>query len=467
MTTYEKSVPGRRGFISEQSDVPVVSLASIMGEENLRKTPAALPELAETDVVRHYTALAKQNFGVDTGFYPLGSCTMKYNPKINEALAALPGFLGAHPLAPDGMNRGCLRLLAELEEMLCEVCGMEAFTLQPAAGAHGELTGLMCIAAYFEKTGQTGRKVILIPDSAHGTNPASAAQAGFTVRSVPSGSDGLVDPDALRVAAEAAGESLAGLMLTNPNTLGLFERHIVEIAEIIHGAGGLLYYDGANLNAVMGITTPGAMGFDVVHLNLHKTFSTPHGGGGPGAGPVGANKVLAPFLPGKGEDSIGRVRAYYGSFGVLVKAYCYIRTLGGSGLREASETAVLNANWLLKKLRGAYDAPHGEWCMHEFVLSCAKLKAETGVSAMDVAKGLIDKGFHPPTVYFPTIVPESMMIEPTETEAPETLEAFASAMLALYEDAHVNPETLHNAPVTTPVGRLDATAAARNPVIKR
>ncbi len=467
MTVFDKSVTGRRGFVPEPCDVPEVSLASVVGEGNLRKTPAALPELGEADVVRHYTALAKKNFGVDTGFYPLGSCTMKYNPKIHEQLAALPGFLSAHPFAPDEMNKGCLRLMAELREMLCEICGMDAFSLQPAAGAHGELTGLMCIAAYFEKLGQTQRKIILIPDSAHGTNPASAAQAGFTVRSVPSWSDGLVDPGTLKKAAEAAGDELAGLMLTNPNTLGLFERHIAEIAEIIHGAGGLLYYDGANLNAIMGITSPGAMGFDVVHLNLHKTFAAPHGGGGPGAGPVGANKTLAPFLPGGGQDSIGRVRAYHGSFGVLVRAYCYIRSLGADGLREASENAVLNANWLLNRLRETIDAPHGERCMHEFVLSAAALKEETGVSAMDIAKGLIDKGFHPPTVYFPTIVPESMMIEPTETESPETLEAFATAMLDLAELARKNPEALHNAPISTPIGRLDATAAARSPVIKR
>ncbi|MDR1669693.1 MAG: aminomethyl-transferring glycine dehydrogenase subunit GcvPB [Oscillospiraceae bacterium] len=466
MTVYEKSAAGRRGFIPEPCDVPAAALGAIVGEENLRKTPAALPEMSEIDTVRHYTALAKKNFGVDTGFYPLGSCTMKYNPKINEQLASLPGFLSAHPFAPDEMNRGCLRLMAELERMLCAICGMEAFSLQPAAGAHGELTGLMCMAAYFAKQGQSHRNVILIPDSAHGTNPASAAQAGFSVRAVPSGRDGLVDPATLREAAEAAGGALVGLMLTNPNTLGLFEKNIMEVAGIIHGAGGLLYYDGANLNAVMGVTSPGAMGFDVMHLNLHKTFSAPHGGGGPGAGPVGAGKLLAPFLPGGGQDSIGRVRAYRGSFGVLVRAYCYIRALGASGLREASESAVLNANWLLNRLSGAYDAPYGERCMHEFVLSAAAMKEQTGVSAMDIAKGLIDKGFHPPTVYFPTIVPESLMTEPTETESPETLEAFAAAMLSLAEDAKRNPEALHSAPVTTPVGRLDATAAARQPIIK-
>ncbi|MDR0325674.1 MAG: aminomethyl-transferring glycine dehydrogenase subunit GcvPB [Oscillospiraceae bacterium] len=477
MTVYEKSVPGRLGFIPEECDVPEAALGGIVGE-NLRKSPPALPEIAEIDVVRHYTALAKMNFGVDTGFYPLGSCTMKYNPKINEQLAALPGFALAHPMLPDEKIQGCLRLMAELEMMLRAICDMGAFTLQPAAGAHGELAGLMIFAAYFQKRGEQNRSVILIPDSAHGTNPASAAQTGFTVRTVPSGPDGLVSPASLEKIVAETGDRLAGLMLTNPNTLGLFEKHIPAIAEIIHSAGGLLYYDGANLNAIMGHTSPGAMGFDVVHLNLHKTFSTPHGGGGPGAGPVGVTKTLMPFLPGPraiwdgeqyrsvpaGEDSIGRVRSYFGNFGVLVRAYCYIRSLGGKGLKSASETAVLNANWMLSKLSGAYHAPFGECCMHEFVLSAALLKDKTGVTAMDIAKGLIDRGFHPPTVYFPAIVKEGMMIEPTETESAETLDAFVSAMLEL---TYADPEALKSAPHNAPVGRLDEVKAAREPVVKR
>jgi glycine dehydrogenase subunit 2 len=453
MTIYNKSLPGRGGFVPEPCDVPIVPLDAIIGG-HLRRSPLELPEAAEVDVVRHYTALAKMNFGVDTGFYPLGSCTMKYNPKINEQMSALPGFALAHPMLPEEKNRGCLRLIEELESYLCAICDMSAFSLQPAAGAHGELTGLMVFAAYFQKRGEAGRTVILIPDSAHGTNPASAAQAGFTVRTVPSGADGLVCPETLRAVAAGTGDKLAGLMLTNPNTLGLFEKHICEIEQIIHGAGGLLYYDGANLNAVMGHTSPGAMGFDVVHLNLHKTFAAPHGGGGPGAGPVGVTKELTPYLSG-----IGRMRSYHGNFGVLVRSWCYIRSLGGPGLREVSETAVLNANWLLKKLSGTYDAPFGDHCMHEFVLSAP--------SARDAAKGLIDRGFHPPTVYFPSIVKESMMIEPTETESPETLEAFVSAMLEIAGLFKTDPDALKNAPQGTPIGRLDEVKAAREPVIKR
>lgn len=453
MTVYDMSVPGRRGFYPERCDVPEVPLEDIIGK-HIRTSPPALPEVAEVDAVRHYTALAKMNFGVDTGFYPLGSCTMKYNPKIHEQIAALPGFALAHPMLPPEKNRGCLRLMEELEGYLCAICGMGAFSLQPAAGAHGELAGLTVISAHFRQLGETGRRVVLIPDSAHGTNPASVIQAGFNLRTVPSGADGLVCPERLCAAVSETGDALAGLMLTNPNTLGLFERHIAEIEQIIHGAGGLLYYDGANLNAVMGYTSPGAMGFDVVHLNLHKTFSTPHGGGGPGAGPVGVTEALAPLLAG-----IGRIRSYHGNFGVLVRAYCYIRSLGASGLREVSGAAVLNANWMLRKLSEAYEAPFGQSCMHEFVLSAP--------SAMDAAKELMDRGFHPPTVYFPAIVKEGMMIEPTETESPETLEAFVSAMLDIAELFKADPEALKGAPRKTPVGRLDEVKAAREPVVKR
>ena len=473
MTVFDKSVPGRRGFVPESCDVPELPLREIVGD-HLRAAPPALPEIAEPDAARHYTALAKKNFGVDSGFYPLGSCTMKYNPKINERLAALPGFALAHPMLPDSRVQGCLRLISELEAALRAICDMHAFSLQPAAGAHGELTGLMIFAAYFQKRGEEGRKVVLIPDSAHGTNPASAAQAGFTVRTVPSGPDGLLCPETLAKIAAETGNALAGLMLTNPNTLGLFEKHIPDVAKIIHGAGGLLYYDGANLNAVMGRTSPGVMGFDVVHLNLHKTFSTPHGGGGPGAGPVGVTKNLTPFLPGPrvawdgeqygavpaGPDSIGRVRSFYGNFGVFVRAYCYIRALGGKGLRRASETAVLNANRMLSKLAGVYDAPYGDRCMHEFVLSAGQ-----GVPpAADIAKGLIDRGFHPPTVHFPAIVKECLMIEPTETESPETLDRFVSAMLEL---AGTDPAALKDAPRAAPAGRLDEARAAREPILKR
>jgi len=472
MTIYDKSKPGRRGFIPAGCNVPETPLENIVGGY-LRKTPPVLPEASEPDIIRHYTGLAKMNFGVDTGFYPLGSCTMKYNPKINEQMAALPGFALAHPMMPDDKVQGCLRLIAELEMMLRNICDMGAFCLHPAAGAHGELTGLMVMAAYFRQRGEASRTVILIPDSAHGTNPASAAQAGFTVRTIPSGADGLTDPAVLEKIVLETGDKLAGLMLTNPNTLGLFEKHIPDIAETVHRAGGLLYYDGANLNAVMGRTSPGAMGFDVVHLNLHKTFSAPHGGGGPGSGPVGVTKALLPFLPAPrvmwdgeqyrtvpaGADSIGRIRSYFGNFGVLVRAYCYILSLGSKGLRQVSETAVLNANWMLAKLSDGYNIPYGKRCMHEFVVSA--------ISAMDTAKGLIDKGFHPPTVYFPAIVKESMMIEPTETESPETLEAFVSAMLDIAELLKKDPGALKNAPETAPVGRLDEAKAAREPVVKR
>ncbi len=477
---FEMGAEGRRGYIFPALDVPAQPLDDIVGEENLRTAPPMLPSAAEIEVVRHFTALADLNFGVDTGFYPLGSCTMKYNPKINEAVTALPGFADAHPCLPDKDAQGSLTVLHDMEKYLCAICGMDAFTLQPAAGAHGELTGLMLIAAYHQKRGDSARKVVLIPDSAHGTNPASAALAGFTVRTVPSGSDGLVDIPALKVAAEETGAELAGLMLTNPNTLGLFERDILVIADIVHGKGGLLYYDGANLNAIMGHTSPGAMGFDVVHVNLHKTFATPHGGGGPGAGPVGVVKALEPFLPvprissspqglvtsSNYPDTIGRIRSFYGNFGVVLKAYCYILSNGADGLKTVSETAVLNARYIKNALKDVYEIPVEGDCLHEFVLSVAKMKDNDGVSALDVAKALIDRGFHPPTIYFPLIVREGMMIEPTETETVQTLDEFIAAMKDIVTAVKHNPQELRNAPINSPIARPDDVRAVRQPILK-
>ena len=495
-TIFELGAPGRRGFQLPEQGLFTQDLAGLLGTENLRRSPLDLPECAEIEVVRHFSALARLNYGVDDGFYPLGSCTMKYNPKINEVLAALPGFTAAHPMAKPEDAQGSLALLYQLEEALCRICGMEAFSLAPAAGAHGELTGLMVMAAYHQRNGQTQRNLILIPDSAHGTNPASAALCGFQVKAVPSDERGLVSMPALREAVAAAGETLAGLMLTCPNTLGLFEESVMEISEEIHNAGGLVYYDGANLNAIMGATTPGILGFDVVHVNLHKTFATPHGGGGPGAGPVGVKAHLAAFLPAprvlkNGQaclsptgdmllpqdsdvftfdastpDSIGRVKAYYGNFGVLIKALGYILTLGGDGLRAASRTAVLNANYIKQRLETAGDVPFGQTCLHEFVLSAGKLRDETGISAMDIAKALIDRGYHPPTVYFPLIVREALMIEPTETETRETLDGFIEAMLDILTLAKSDPEAVKASPVKAPVSRPDDAQAARSPILK-
>lgn len=469
---FERSHEGRRAY-----DMPALDVACACGEipENMRATaPLALPELGEVDLVRHYTNLSRRNFGVDNGFYPLGSCTMKYNPKINEELTPL--FDGVHPLLDADMAQGCLRLMKDTEGMLCEICGMDAFTLQPAAGAHGELTGLMHIRAYHESRGDVARTTIIVPDAAHGTNPASAAMAGFKVKEIKSAPDGGVDLDALR---EAVGPDTAGLMLTNPSTLGLFERNIREIADIVHSAGGLLYYDGANLNAIMGIVRPGDMGFDVMHINLHKTFSTPHGGGGPGNGPVGVKSFLMPFMPVPvitergGEmvldydrpQSIGKVKGFYGNFGVIVKAYCYIRSLGGKGLKEASENAVLNANYIMNRLRGTYEIPHDRICMHECVVTPGELM-DYGVHTSDIAKALIDRGYHPPTIYFPLIVHEAMMIEPTETESRETLDEFVDAMIDIARVAKTDAAAIHAAPVTTPVGRPDEVLAARKPIVK-
>lgn len=471
---FEKSCAGRGCTILPSCDVPVTS----MKESNQRKQALHLPELSETDLSRHYTQLMKRTHGVNDGFYPLGSCTMKYNPRINEEAAALPGFRAVHPLQPEHTVQGCLEVLYQAEQLLCEITGMDNMTFQPAAGAHGELTGLLLMKAYHAARGDTERTKIIIPDSAHGTNPASAAMAGFKVVSIPSRQDGCVDVEKLKA---AVGEDTAGLMLTNPNTVGLFDQNILEITKIIHDAGGLCYYDGANLNAVMGIVRPGDMGFDVVHLNLHKTFSTPHGGGGPGAGPVGCKKLLTPFLPApvvmKKEDgsygmdwdrpqSIGAVKGFYGNFLVVVRALTYILTLGREGIPEAAQNAVLNCNYLMSQLKDEYDMAFDTGCMHEFVMTLARLKKEKGVSAMDIAKGLLDHGIHPPTMYFPLIVEEALMVEPTETESRETLDEAVRVFRMLYQEANENPQALHDAPVTTVVRRLDEVNAARNPKLR-
>ena len=459
---YRKEVPSD---YTGEADVPVAALP-----DTFKKTPPDLPELAEVSVERHYSALSRRAFGVDDGAYLLGSCTMKYNPKLNEATAALKGFTDVHPLAPAKDVQGAAELIYELESALNEITGMDAMTFQPAAGAHGEYTGLKIIDAYHKSRGEKRTKV-LVPDSAHGTNPASAAMCGFEVVNIPS-SGHEVDLEALKA---AVGEDTAALMLTNPTTLGLFERNIAEIRDIVHGAGGLLYYDGANLNAVMGVVRPGDMGFDVVHLNLHKTFSTPHGGGGPGAGPVGVKAFLKEFLPspvvkksGDGfvfaepEHSIGKVNAFYGNFSVLVKAYAYILTLGKTGIPASAKTAVLNANYLKKLLEPQFEAEGDGYCMHEFVVSAEKLKKEHGVTASDLAKGMIDRGIHPPTVYFPLTVHEAMMFEPTETESKDSLEHIAAVMKELYSKAVSEPEAFRGFPVTAPVSRPDELKAAKD-----
>lgn len=474
---FELGAPGRRGYTLPECDVPG-KVEDYLPKATRRRSDAALPELSEVEVVRHFTHLSTMNYGVDTGFYPLGSCTMKYNPKINEATANLPGFTGLHPLVPVEAAQGALELMYNLQEYLAEITGMDAITLQPAAGAHGEYTGLAVIAAYHQSRGDRERRQVLVPDSAHGTNPASAAMAGLEVVQIPSDEGGLVDLEALKA---AVGPRTAALMLTNPNTLGLFESNIEAMAAIVHAAGGLLYYDGANLNAIMGLTRPGDMGFDVVHLNLHKTFSTPHGGGGPGSGPVGVKEHLAAFLPvpvvARREDgqyyldydrpqSIGQVRSFYGNFGVMVKAYTYIRSLGAPGLKRVSQQAVLNANYMLARLRPYFKVPFDRLCKHEFVIAPSQEVTDAGVHTLDIAKRLLDYGFHAPTIYFPLIVREAMMIEPTETEPRENLDAFCDALIAIAKEAVENPEALHQAPHNTPVRRLDEVGAARNPVLR-
>ena len=472
---FEVSRPGRVAYSLPKSDVESVDLEAKFPKHLIRDEAAELPEVAELDLVRHYTALSNKNHGIDNGFYPLGSCTMKYNPKVNEVIARIPGFSRIHPYQPAETVQGALELLYNLQEELAVITGMDAVTVQPAAGAQGEWTGLMMVKAYHEQKGED-RKEVLVPDSAHGTNPASASVAGYTAVTIPSNADGLVDLEELK---KHVNSNTAALMLTNPNTLGLFEKEIAEIAEVVHEAGGLLYYDGANTNAIMGKCTPGAMGFDIVHLNLHKTFTGPHGGGGPGAGPVGVKEFLLPYLPvprvEKDGDqfvlnsdyplSIGRVKAYHGNFGILVRAYAYIRTMGPIGLREVSEGAVLHANYMRKKLEPYFESPYPQICKHEFVLSGSRQK-KLGVRTLDMAKRLLDFGYHPPTVYFPLNVEECMMIEPTETESKETMDAFIDVMIKIAKEVEENPDVVLEAPHTTIIGRLDEVQAARNPVLR-
>jgi glycine dehydrogenase subunit 2 len=470
---YEKSQPGRRGIGVPKPALPVPELPADLR----RADPPRLPELAEPEVLRHFTELSTRNFGIDTGFYPLGSCTMKYNPRINERLVGLPGFASLHPLADEDAAQGALELEWELQEILREVSGLDAVSLQPAAGSQGELTGLMLFRAYFADRGEgEQRRKIVIPDTAHGTNPASVTMAGYELTPVKTDRRGNIDVGDLRGKVD---EHTAGLMLTNPSTLGLFDENIEQIRDIFDGAGALMYYDGANLNAVCGISRPGDMGFDVVHINLHKTFSQPHGGGGPGGGPIAVRASLEQYLPvpvvvRDGDrfrldydhpKSIGKVRAFTGPFGVFVRSYAFMRAWGPA-LREMSEIAVLNANYMLARLKEAYDLPFDRLCMHEFVLSARNLKRDHGIAATDVAKRLMDYGFHPPTVYFPLIVPEALMIEPTETEAKETLDAFCDAMLEIAREAAEEPDVVREAPHNRPVRRLDEVRAVKQPVVK-
>lgn len=471
---FDMSRPGRKAYSLPALDVPESTISDLDGL--VREVPARLPEVSELDVVRHFTALSQKNHGVDTGFYPLGSCTMKYNPKRNERAARLDGFARIHPLQPTETVQGALELLYNLQQDLKGITGMDAVSLQPAAGAQGEWTGLMMIREYHARQGQGNRDKVIVPDSAHGTNPASVSMAGLKTITIPSRSDGSVDLDALR---RVVGPDTAALMLTNPSTLGLFETQIVEIAKIVHDAGGLLYYDGANMNAILGYARPGDMGFDVVHLNLHKTFSTPHGGGGPGAGPVGVKSFLEPYLPKPVLEktqqayrwnwdrplSIGKVKGFFGNFGILVRAYTYIRTMGPDGLKHVSEMAVLSANYLLSQLKDTFEAPFEGPCKHEFVLSGSRQKAH-GVRTLDMAKRLIDFGIHPPTIYFPLIVDECLMIEPTECESKETLDRFIEVMKQVAHEAQTQPEFVQAAPHHTIVGRLDEVTAARTPVLR-
>ena len=474
MLIFEHSRPGRTNAAQSLAAMPQNDIPA-----TLRRTSRPLlPQVSELDAVRHYTRLSQKNFSIDTHFYPLGSCTMKYNPRAANALAMLPGFLDRHPLAPESTGQGFLACLWELQEMLADVTGMAAVSLTPMAGAQGELTGIAMIHAYHAARGDTARSEIIVPDAAHGTNPATANMCGYTIREIPTDANGDVDVQALKA---ACGPQTAGLMLTNPSTLGVFERNIVEIARTVHHAGGLLYYDGANLNAILGKVKPGDMGFDVIHMNLHKTFSTPHGGGGPGAGAVGVSKRLEPFLPvpivaREGNryrwlsetdrpQSIGRLSAFMGNAGVLLRAYVYARMLGRGGMQRVAEFAALNANYLMSRLRAAgFELAYPtRRASHEFIVTLQKLKEETGVSAMDVAKRLLDKGFHAPTTYFPLLVPECLLIEPTETESRETLDAFVAALGEIAVEARTSHELLKTAPHTMPVRRLDDVKAAREP----
>ncbi|MFP3722145.1 aminomethyl-transferring glycine dehydrogenase subunit GcvPB [Niallia circulans] len=473
---FESSTPGRIGYSLPEMDIPAVDLTQLLPNDYIREENPELPEVSELDIMRHYTALSKRNHGLDSGFYPLGSCTMKYNPKINENVARFNGFAHIHPLQEASSVQGALELMYDLQQHLVEITGMDEVTLQPAAGAHGEWTGLMLIRAYHEANGDMHRTKVIVPDSAHGTNPASATVAGLETITVKSNEHGLVDLVDLK---RVVGEDTAALMLTNPNTLGLFEENILEMAEIVHNAGGKLYYDGANLNAVLSKARPGDMGFDVVHLNLHKTFTGPHGGGGPGSGPVGVKADLIPFLPKPvltkvGEEfvldynrpqSIGRVKPFYGNFGINVRAYTYIRSMGPDGLKAVTENAVLNANYMMRRLAEHYDLPFDRHCKHEFVLSGRRQK-KLGVRTLDIAKRLLDFGYHPPTIYFPLNVEECIMIEPTETESKETLDSFIDAMIQIAKEAEETPEIVQEAPHTTVIGRLDETLAARKPVLR-
>jgi len=520
VTIFERGAPGRRAFQCPDLDVPAVDPAALLPAHLLRAHEPRLPEVSEPELVRHYVRLSKRNFDLDSGFYPLGSCTMKHNPRLHERVAALPGHARLHPLQDPERAQGALELMWNLQQALAEIAGLPHVSLQPSAGSHGELAGLLLTRAYHEDRGQTRHKV-LTPDTAHGTNPATVTMAGFQVVALATNPDGGIDLDDLRAKAD---EDVACLMLTNPNTLGLFDANIVQIAEIVHGVGATLYYDGANLNAVMGLSRPGDMGFDIVHFNLHKSFTQPHGGGGPGSGPIAVSQRIAPYLPlpvlvrdadGRfdlddgggvaegpepqiaeravtaeapigermgivasrngtrpGSQSIGRLRGFQGNYGCFVRAYAYICSLGADGLKDASETAVLNANYLLARLRQHGVAEYlplayGQLCLHEFVLSGGPMKRELGLKTLDLAKRLLDHGFHPPTVYFPLLVEEALMVEPTETETRETLDAFADAIAAILREAAEDPEIARNAPYTTPVRRLDEVAAAKNPVIRQ
>jgi glycine dehydrogenase subunit 2 len=493
-TIFQKGAPGRRAFVAPALDVPEVALGELLPERHRRASPPRLPELSEPEIVRHYVRLSKRNFDLDSGFYPLGSCTMKHNPRLHERVAALPGHARLHPLQDPERAQGALELMWNLQQALAEISGLPHVSLQPSAGSHGELAGVLLTRAYHEARGETRHKV-LTPDTSHGTNPATVTMAGLEVVKLATNADGGVDLDDLRAKADG---DVACLMLTNPNTLGLFDPNIVEIAEIVHGVGATLYYDGANLNAVMGLSRPGDMGFDIVHFNLHKSFTQPHGGGGPGSGPIAVSERIAPYLPRPlvqrraqangaqanggserppfelaydGEQSIGRLRGFQGNYGCFVRAYAYICSLGADGLRDASETAVLNANYLLARLREQGVAEYlplayGELCMHEFVLSGGPMKRNLKIKTLDLAKRLLDFGFHPPTVYFPLLVDEALMVEPTETETKETLDAFAEAIASILREAEQDPEIARNAPYTTPVRRLDEVAAAKRPVIR-
>lgn len=469
---FESGSPGRTAFSWPDTTPPATES---IPESYLRQDIADFPELGELELLRHFTRLSQRNYAIESQFYPLGSCTMKYNPKINEVVARYPGFSLVHPLAPPALNQGALELLFGLEQMLAEIGGMDDVSLQPSAGAQGELTGLMLIRAYLSAQGNP-RKKIIVPDTAHGTNPASSTLCGYDVVQVSSNEQGVIPAAAV---AEAMDEDVAALMITNPNTLGIFEKNIEAVAEVVHGKGGLVYLDGANLNALMGIAKPGHMGVDVLHMNLHKTFSTPHGGGGPGAGPVAAKRFLRDFLPtprivktATGYElienvpaSIGRVRSFFGNFGVLVRAYAYILSLGGDGLEETSRMALLNANYIRSKLERHYQLAYNEPCMHECVFN-DRNQHKNGISTLDIAKRLLDYGFHPPTIYFPLVVSGALMIEPTETETPETLDQFIEAMIAIARESRETPELVKNAPHTTPVRRLDEAKAARKPVLR-